>query len=70
MIKDDEIFRCDNCRIVTSPNEAVWDKDGERICLHCSPKEEIHTRSKWLTDYYEEHREIENRWDLLDFGKN
>ncbi len=63
---EDKVFACNKCRIVTCSNEDVWNKDGERICLHCSPKDEIHTMSKWLTNYYEKYREIENRWELLD----
>lgn len=62
----DGILLCENCRVVSSPNEAVWNKAGERICLYCCSKDEIADRSDWLKKHEEEYAEIESRFDILD----
>ena len=63
---EDKVFACDNCQVISSRNEAVWNKDGNRICLYCSPKDEIYSVCEWLRNNHEKYREIENRWELLD----
>ena len=66
MIRADGILICEKCRVVSCPNEAVWNKEGERICLRCSPREDIFFVSNWLKEHEEKYAEIESRFEILD----
>lgn len=62
----DDVFICERCSVVSCYNEAVWNMAGDRICLYCSPKEEIAFVSDWLKKNEEKYAEIETRFEILD----
>ncbi len=62
LLSSDDNFICNKCHVVSSYNEAVWNKEGNRICLYCSPKSKIHK----VCDYLEQFEPIESRFEILD----
>ena len=65
-IGPNEIFMCERCSVVSSPNERVYNYSGEAVCMYCTPQEDIAYLCDWQEAHKREHAQIDNRWEILD----